>query len=271
MKTKTQRYLFSKMAPDEKEKLVDEVVAWGLTIWHSTAEDLRGYWLEQKSYETILYTLRTDSGELVGSTTMKLYRVEYGGKQVVVVKLGLGVDPKFRGNKFALRCLLSELLRWKAQHPVQTIYLFSTLIHPVTYKLCCDLLDDRVYPYYKNPDNSEMQKMVEHLTELFGVEKASSPHPFVYVEKFSAIESAEATDYWLRNKRPEVQFFVEHCPTYHNSGDCLICLAKLDLRHLVPHMLGTLARNRIDKWRGRKHKFGDGSARDSQPTITKSA
>jgi hypothetical protein len=52
-----------------------------------------------------------------------------------------------------------------------------------------------------------------------------------------------------------VRFYIEHCPTYHNSGDCIICLAKLDLTHLVPHMIGTLARNRVDKWRGRKHKF----------------
>jgi hypothetical protein len=255
MKTTTERFLFSKLPDDEKEKLVDEVVRWGLTIWHSTADDLRGYWLEQKSYETIFYTLRSEDGTLVGSTTIKLYRVHYEGKDVIVAKLGLGVSPEFRGNKFALRCLLNELLRYKAAHPLQPIYLFSTLIHPVTYKLCCDLLANRVYPHFNGPHDEAIEKMVTHLTELFGVEKADSPDPYVYKEKFSAIETKEATEYWLNNKRPEVRFYIEHCPTYHNSGDCIICLAKLDLTHLIPHMLGTLARNRIDKWRGRKHKF----------------
>lgn len=255
MKTKTDRYLFSKMAPEAKQTLVDEVVQWGLTIWHSTADDLRGYWLEQKSYETILYVLRTEDGRIVGSSTMKLYRIEYEGKTHVVVKLGLGVNPEFRGNKFALRCLMTEMLRWKAQHPIQSLYLFSTLIHPVTYKLCCDLLNEALYPHFNNPVNPERQKMVEFLADHFGVEKADSPVPFVYKEKFSAIETDEATEYWRNNQRPEVRFYIEHCPQYYRSKDCLICLAPINLTHVLALMLRTLARNRMDRIRGRKHKF----------------
>lgn len=255
MKTKVERYLFSKLSDEAKDSLVEEIVNWGLTIWHSTAKDLRSYWLENKSYETILYLLRTKDGKMVGSSTMKLYRVNYDGKDIVVVKLGLGVDPKYRGSKFALRCLMSELLRWKAIHPLQPIYLFSTLIHPVTYKLCCDLLNERVYPYFKSPDNPKMQKMVEHLTELFGVEKADSPYPFVYKERFSAIETPGDIEYWRNNPRPEVRFYVEHCPTYHSSGECLICLAPVQLTHVLALMVRTLVRNRMAKWRGRTRKL----------------
>jgi len=255
MKTKTERLAFSTLADDAKRKLVDEVVQWALTIWHSTAEDLQGYWLERKSFETILYTLRADGGRLVGTATLKFYRVTYEGKDLVIVKLGLGVDPRHRGNKFALRCLMSELLRWKLAHPVQSIYLFSTLIHPVTYKLCCDLLQDQLYPYFDHPENPEMQKMVAYLAGVFGVEKVDSPSPFVYQERFSAIETQEAIDYWRNNQRPEVRFFVEHCPEYYRSGDCLIGLAPLHLTHVLTLMIRTLARNRMDRWRGRKPTF----------------
>ena len=255
MKTKTERLAFSTLADDAKRKLVDEVVQWALTIWHSTAEDLQGYWLERKSFETILYTLRADGGRLVGTATLKFYRVTYEGKDLVIVKLGLGVDPRHRGNKFALRCLMSELLRWKLAHPVQSIYLFSTLIHPVTYKLCCDLLQDQLYPYFDHPENPEMQKMVAYLAGVFGVEKVDSPSPFVYQERFSAIETQEAIDYWRNNQRPEVRFFVEHCPEYYRSGDCLIGLAPLHLTHVLALMIRTLARNRMDRWRGRKPTF----------------
>ena len=252
---KTARYHFSRISPEVKRELVEEIVQWGLTIWHTTADDLRSYWLEQKSYATVVYVLRTDDGKMVGSTTLKYYRVDHDGKDTIIVKLGLGVDPKHRGNKFALRCLMVELTRLKLRHPIKPIYLFSTLIHPVTYKLCCDLLSDRLYPYFKNPDNVKMQRMVERLAERFDVEKAESPHPFVYRERFSAIETAQAMEYWRTNQRPEVQFYVQHCPTYHCSRDCLICLAPLDITHVLPLMIRTLVRNRMDRWRGRKPRF----------------
>lgn len=255
MKMKTERHLFSKLPDEQKQELVDEVVQWSLAVLHSNTGHPRTYWLDTKSYETILYLLRTEEGKLVGTTTLKLHRVHYEGNDIVVVKLGLGIDPQHRGNKFALRCLMSEMLRWKVTHPIQPLYLFSTLIHPVTYKLCCDLLGDRLYPYFKNPVNPEMRKMLEYLVELFDVEKADAPSPFVYKERFSAIETQEAVDYWRNSQRPEVRFFVEHCPGYHCSSDCLICLAPVDLTHILARMIGTLARNRLDRWRGRKPRF----------------
>lgn len=237
-----------------------EIVQWGLGIWHSTAEDLRGYWLETKSKETIVYVLRDAAGTMVGSTTIKFYDLEYEGKRITVSKLGLGVNPEHRGNKFALRCLMYELLHFKAVHPLRPFYLFSTLIHPVTYKLCCDLLGDRLYPWWKQPDNAPMQQMSEFLCDHFDVEKSDSPSPLVYREKFSAIETPEAIEYWRTNQRPEVRFFTDHCPEYYRSHDCLIGLSRLDLVHVMTHMLGTLARNRVDKARGKKHKFKAGQS-----------
>lgn len=255
MKTKTERYLFSKLSDEAKSGIVDEVAQWAITIFHSNKGHPREYWMENKSYETILYLLRTEEGRLVGSTTLKLYRVNYEGQDIIIVKLGLGVDPKFRGDKFALRCLMTEVVRLKAAHPVQPLYVFSTLIHPVTYKLCCDLLSESLYPYFKQPDNPKMRKMVEYLVELFGVEKADSPHPFVFTERFTAIETQEAVDYWRNSPRPEVRFFVEHCPNYYCSSDCLIGIAPIKLTRILPLMARTLVRNRVDKWRGRKPRF----------------
>jgi hypothetical protein len=255
MKTKTERHVFSALSAQARTRLVEEIVQWGLSVWNSTAEDLRGYWLETKSYDTNIYLLRTEDGRLVGSSTFKYYRVDYEGKAIVVVKLGLGVDPKHRGNKFAMRCAMLELLYFKLAHPRTPFYVFSTLIHPVTYKLCCDLLGDRLYPYFKRPDNPEMQKMAAYLAERFGVEKADSPHPFVYRERFSPAETQTARDYWRNNPRPEVRFYVEHCPNYDCSDDCLIGLALLEVTHMIPLGMRTLVRNRMDRWRGRKPRF----------------
>lgn len=255
-KTRTERLVFSTLSQDAKEKLADEIARWGLTIWHSTYDDLRGYWLETKSFETFCHVLRTvPDGAIVGCTTIKLYRVDFDGTEVVVAKLGLGVDPRHRGNKFALRCLLTSLLSFRAKNPRVPLYLFSTLIHPVTYKLCCDLLETRLYPYYKNPENPEAHRRVEALTKLFGVPKSDAPSPYVYKERFSAIETEEARQYWMTSKRPEVQFFLQHCPTYYKNGDCLICLARIDLGHTVALMTRTLLRNQLDRFRGRKPKF----------------
>jgi hypothetical protein len=255
MSTYTERHLFSKLPDAAKQAIVDEVVEWGLTIWHSTTAALRGICVDPKAFKTVVYQLRTDDATLVGVASMKFYRVRHDEQDIVVVRTALGLDPKHRGNKFALRCLLGELLRWKASNPLTETYLFSTLIHPVTYKLCCDLLTDKVYPYFKNPDNPPMRKMITELAELFGVEKSDSPHPFVYRERFVTIETEQVSAYWRNNQRPEVKFYVEHCPQYHNTNDCLIGLAHLSLTHVVSHMLRTLSRNWINKVRGRKVTF----------------
>lgn len=265
MKTYTERFVFSRLSDEAKAELVEETIRWALTVWHSNADDLRGYWMEQKSFETYFYTLRTEDGALVGSSTIKFYRVDYGGEDIVIGKLGLGVSPEHRGNKFALRCLMSEFLRWKMRHPRQPLYLFSTLIHPVTYKLCCDLLGEELYPYFKDPVNPERHKMLEFLTERFGVEKSNTPSPYVYKEAFSAQETQEAIDYWRNNQRPEVRFYLEHCPDYYRSGDCLVGLAPLSLTHVLSRMVRTLARNQLDRVRGRKHRFASQESTRSGP------
>lgn len=255
LKTKTERHVFSKLTDAKKAELVAEFAVWGLDIFNTTSDTLRGYWLEKKSFETVVYQLRTVDGALLGCTTIKFYSVDFDGKKVTIAKLGLGVHPKARGNKFATRCLMSEFLRVKASSPRVPLYLFSTLIHPVTYKLCCDLLGDQLYPYFKNPSNPAMEKKVAFLTDLFGIKRADNPDPLVYTEHFSALETPEALAYWQQNKRPEVRFFIEHCPRYHDTGDCLVALAELRLGHVLKNMVGTLARNRMDRIRGRKHKF----------------
>ena len=253
---RTERHVFARMSADAKAALVEELVRWVPTVWNSRPDDDVGtYWLERKSYATIVYVFRRDDGELAGFTTIKFHRVNHEGRDLVIVKLGLGVDANHRGDKFALRCLMWELLRFKLRHPLQPMYLFSALIHPVSYKLCCDLLSDRLYPYFKNPDNAEMQRLSERLAERFNLPKAESPHPFVYRDRFWSVETPQASEYWRTSKRPEVRWYVEHCPTYYCSQDCLIGLAPLELTHVLPLMIRTLVRNRMDKWRGRKAKF----------------
>ena len=104
MKTTTGRYPFSKLSEQARQELVEELVPWALSVWHTSPDGLRGYWLERKSDETVLYVLRGPDGEVAGCCTLKFYLVPYDGRDISVLKLGLGVTPAFRGNKFALRC-----------------------------------------------------------------------------------------------------------------------------------------------------------------------
>lgn len=252
---RTERYLLSRMSPEAKTELVEEIVRWGLTVWHGSADDFRGYWLDRRSYKTIVNTLRTDDGKMAGTATLKHYSDHYDGKDIVVVKLALGIDPMHRGTKLAVRRLIWELLCLKLSHPFKAIYLFATLVHPVVYKLCCDLLSDRLYPYYKSPENAEMQRMVDHLAEKFQLQRAESPHPFVYRDKFWTIETAQVSEYWRTNERPEIQFYVQHCPAYYCSRDCLIGLSPIKLTHVLPLMLRALVRSHLDRRRRRKAKL----------------
>lgn len=254
---RTERYLFSRMTPEARTELVEEIVQWGLTIWHGSAEDFRAYWLDVRPYKTIVNMLREDDGKMVGTTTLKYYDDHYDGHDVIIAKLALGLDPVHRGTKFALRCLIRELLHLKLNHPFKKIYLFATLVHPVVYKLCCDVLSDRMYPYYKSPENAEAQRMVDHLAEMFHLQKAESPHPFVYRDRFWTRETAQVSEYWRANPRPEVQFYVQHCPAYYCSRDCLIALSPIRLTHVLPLMLRTLVRTHLDRRRRRKARLAE--------------
>jgi hypothetical protein len=253
--TTTQRIAFSELDSKSKHALVEELAAWAPTVFDVDGDSLRRYWLESRPRTNIIYTMRGDDGGLVGQATLKFFDVDHQGEHIVVAKLGLGVSPEYRGSKFALRCLLQEMVRFRLANPRTPLWLFSTLIHPVTYKLCCDALGDDLYPHFARPLDAQRERMVEDLAQRFGVEKSDAPSPFVYREVFTARENRSTTSYWLDNPRPEVQFFVKHCPRYYDSSDCLIVLSPVKVGRTCARMLRTLARDTADKVTGRKHRF----------------
>jgi hypothetical protein len=258
MKTKkpaTERLVLSELPEEKRRAIIEEAVQWGLTVWKIQPSDLRHLWTDAQAREIIMYIRRDEHGMLVGVVSLRYFDVRYEGKDIVVIRLVLGASPGQRGNKFATRCLVHELIRFRLKHPLTPWYLFSSLIHPVTYKLCCDLLKNNFYPYFENTDNPPMARMLTYLADLFGVEKGDSPLPFVRRETGVVIETEEARNYWRNNQRSVVRFYVEHCPRYYNSSDCVIGVARLTLPHMFLQMLCTLARSRFDKLLGRKAKF----------------
>ena len=243
------------MTDAEKLSIVDEMADWDSSVF-SAEGDPRGYWLETRSFETVLYLLRAaDGGKLLGYTTIKYFEMQYDGRPIYVEKVGIGVLPEHRGNKFSLRSILLEYLRCKLRYPTRELYLFSTLIHPVTYKLVVDVFGKTVYPYFEGPQDPEKEKLTLFMAGQFGLKKADSPHPFVYIEEYTALENREANKYWKTSTRPEVRFFVEHCPNYDVIGEAFVATARFSLSVGAARSIKTLARNRIDKALGRKHKF----------------
>lgn len=235
--------------------IAEECGAWASGVFHVTIEDAIAYWVEQKSLETYFYVLRDDHGAVAGIALFKFFAVEYQGRPVIVSKIGLGVSPKHRGNKFAMRCLLRTLAIWKARHPRAPLYVFSTLIHPVTYKLSCDLLGEQMYPHYSAPVDPDLANMAATLAEQFGIRKADSELPFAYKEVFSTKETEESVSYWHQSNHPAVRFFVEHCPDYHTSDNCLIVLAPVRFSTVIMRGARIVLRNRVAKYTGRKYSF----------------
>lgn len=254
MSTYTQRYKFSTLSEADRLAIVKELSAWDSLVFHADG-DPSGYWLDAKAADVILYVLRASAdGAMLGYTTVKYYLVPYEGRELCIEKVGIGVLPEHRGNKFALRCLVTEYLRFRTRSPRRELYLFATLIHPVTYKLVCDVFGRKLYPYFEGAQDPDKERMAVFLANYFELRKANSPHPFVYVEDYSAIENRESNQYWKTSSRPEVRFFVEHCPNYDKSGDSIIATAPFDLKALIGS-LGTLARNRLARLRKRKHRL----------------
>lgn len=218
------RVRFSALPRHAQRALFDEASdSWG-RIFGVTPDDLERYWFEDKSRKTIIYVLRDAEGVIQGTVTVKYYDVVYRGRAIVIVKMGVAATAESRGNMFVIRCTMWELLTFGVVHYFDECYVFSTLIHPVTYQICTKFLSE-YYPYYDRPQDPELGRLFAFLTDHFGLRRPEgSDDPLVFRELRAAVESVEHRERWRLKRDPAVRFFLERCPNYH-EGDCLVILA----------------------------------------------
>ncbi len=219
------RIPFSKLPVAQQRALFDEAATWWGQVFNTPASDLEAYWFENKSKETILYTLRDDDGLLLGTVTVKYYHVSYRGRNVVICKMGMAMVSEARGNAFGARCIANQALHHALQYPFDEVYVFSTMIHPVTYRICTRFLE-RYYPHYEGPQDPELSELAAYLSEYFALDKPETAHPFVFRERRASIEPDEVRAYWQQKSDPAVRFFLDACPNY-DKGECLIFLAPI--------------------------------------------
>lgn len=242
------RMRFSQATTAEQRALFEETIPAWITIFGTPATDLESYWFENKSRETVIYVQRDQAGKVCAMLTFKQYDVTYRGRAITVVKLGVGALPQVRGNSFTARCVAMEAVYAALTYPAGEKYVFSTSIHPVTYRIFTRFMS-RFYPYPDRPQDPALADLARFLADHFGLTKADSPHPFVFEERRASLESPEERRSWLTSSDPAVRFFVDKCPNYHR-GECLIMLAQLSPWFYVS-ALGKYGKGRLERLRKR--------------------
>lgn len=198
-------------------------------LYNTPVSDFEAYWFENKSRKTNIYLLRDDD-DVCGMVTFKYYDVEYEGRRIVVVKTGVGTLPEARGSNFTARCIATQAVYHAIEHARDEVYVFSTLIHPVTYQIITSFLDT-YYPFYDRAQDGELEKLASFLARHFGVQPSNRPEPYIFREARGVVESPTERAYWRQKTNPAVRFFVDKCPDY-NAGECFIMVAPIQSRFM---------------------------------------
>jgi hypothetical protein len=186
----------------------------------------------KKSRETIVHVLRDEQGELCGTLTCKYYEVLYQGRRIIIAKVGVGILPEVRGGRFTMRCAVTEAVRHAIKYASDEVYLFSTMIHPVSYQITSRVFN-RFYPYHDRPQDPELEELARFLADHFELRRPETDDPLIFQEARSTMETAEERAYWQQKSDPAVRFFLDRCPNY-GKGECFIFLARLPVWLLGP-------------------------------------
>lgn len=219
------RVRFSRASSKEQMALFEETAPSWTAIFGTPAEDLERYWFDHESRETNIYVQRDPAGKVCATLTTKYFDVRYRGRTITVAKLGVGALPQARGKRFTARCVAIEAIHAALTYSRSEVYAFSTSIHPVTYRFLAHSMP-RFYPHPERPQDPALADLALFLADYYGLEKADSPHPFVFKERRATVETPEERRYWHGSSDSAVRFFLDTCPRYHR-GECLIMLAPI--------------------------------------------
>jgi hypothetical protein len=196
--------------------------------------------LKEKDWVLMLHDQRT--GEIAGFSTQMLMCIEFQGEELLVLFSGDTIISREHWGTMALGLSLAGLMfDLIAQYPDNKLYwmLISKGLRTYKYLPVCFI---EYYPNYKSETPEEIYDLMCMLGKL--------KFPGSFDEKRGIIRAHENSQFLKKEfqplpnpSKPHESFFYEMNPGV-NSGDELLCLAKLDKANVNPGILRLLSLER---------------------------
>jgi hypothetical protein len=170
-------------------------------------------------------------GELVGYCAVHIFERTIDSRSIGVIRAEAGLLPGYRGSSATLWFGGSEALRYKALHPLRTVVLFATPVHPSSYHMLSKYLW-RSYPYPRRSTPPWVQRLLAALADTSGSDAADAADPLLRDVGWITRETAE--DRRNSEASPEVdnRYYVRRNPGY-GRGVGLAMIAPLSLANLT--------------------------------------
>lgn len=204
---------------------------------------------------------RNELGAMVGYCAVHLFEIRAGRRTLGILRAEAGLLAGYRGSGTTLWFGGKEALRYKALHPLRTVALFATPVHPSSYHMLCKYFW-RCYPYPGRRIPKKWSRLLFELCQLSGDAAVDPTDPFIRRVGWITRESDADTAAWSENPNEDVRFYLARNPGYRR-GYGLAMISPLSVGnfvvssihyvwHFVPHVLGAW-RSRLGRAGGRCH------------------
>jgi hypothetical protein len=217
------------------------------------------YVVDSKAQHTWIQLYRGEDGALGGYLAVHIYERVIDGKTVAIVRGEVGTLRRYRGANVVGSFFADRVVRYRMAHPLRTLYLLGSLVHPSSYSQLVRFAGDAVWPREGVETPAEIRGLMDTLGDSFGIERVDPANALVRKVGWQTIDSGADRAYWERCDRPGVQFFLRENPGYVDGHGLLT---------LVPLTLGTVTRGvaRYMLSRRRARKLA-GRARAGVPAL----
>jgi hypothetical protein len=195
---------------------------------HYTHVDSQTFDRDLERKDSVLL-LSDETGAVRGFTTMKLYTVAFGGREIRAMFNGNTIiDPACWGEQELVRTWCGFMARLKMGRPDVPLYWFLICSGFRTY-MYLPLFFDRFYPCHHRTDLRIERELADVFGQMVfpdeyrdGVVHVATPRECLRPEL------AVPRPHKLRN--PHVRFFVERNPGYRR-GDELVCITEFSIEN----------------------------------------
>ena len=190
--------------------------------------------------------LLVHAGErLVGFTTLRFLRREWGGRPISVVYSGdTVVERRHWGQQALAFSWIGRMGRYKREHPARPLYWFLLVKGHRTFRYL-PIFGKSFYPHWRI-DRRDLKPLADLLgAEMFPGDYNPSTGVVEFAESHGHLRPEFATPSPDELRREGVQFFVERNPGFR-EGHELVCICEVEEHNMRPLTLSLFRKGALD-------------------------
>lgn len=193
-------------------------------------EEFRRYVIEPEAIRTRIEVYSNEAGDAIGYAAVHLYERHFEGRDILVVRMETGLDPKARSGGLTIPFLMEETLRCRAAFPEAEMYYLGCFVSPASFVIFTKTATVS-WPHPACETPPEVLSMITGLGDSFQLPCPDPAQPLVRDIGWALHEDDATRRRMARSRRKETQLFLELNPDYA-QGKGLLFLMPLNWESL---------------------------------------